>query len=229
MKLRRIAAAAAAVSGAMTIGLGTAYAEPAPTPTPDESIQYSVKLEHKTVVTTLEGGTFELTKSSEDVEENDVYSVKDSNGDTILSAPIAFNVGDTVVPVKAEVAEGGAVLELTPERDVAVVEDAPVNSVNVVAQPIASPVENQRATNDFKSQFGLATTIGGFVGTAAGAAIGCVLSLPVCIPGVAAGAGIGGILGSIAVGGPALIVAGIDLLNTLQAPPGTSKWANGGK
>ncbi|SLJ39349.1 Uncharacterised protein [Mycobacteroides abscessus subsp. abscessus] len=26
------------------------------------------------------------------------------------------------------------------------------------------------------------------------------------------------------MGGPALVVAGIDLINTLTAPPGTTKW-----
>ncbi|RZL69675.1 MAG: ammonium transporter, partial [Rhodococcus sp. (in: high G+C Gram-positive bacteria)] len=32
-------------------------------------------------------------------------------------------------------------------------------------------------------------------------------------------------IGTIAVGGPGLVVAGIDLLNTLNAAPGTSVWA----
>ncbi|MGQ4617447.1 hypothetical protein [Nocardia sp. R7R-8] len=234
MKLRRTTAAAAMVIGAMTIGLGTAHAEPAAA-TPDP-IRYSVKLVEKTVVTTLKGGTFELAKSSEDVKEDDVYRIKDSQGNAVLTLPIAFKVADTVVPVKPVVKDDSTVLELTPEQgvNVNVAKDKPVNAVNVVAQPIASPVENQRAQNEFASQFGIATAVGGFLGTAigviGGAVIGCILGLPFlgvgCIPAAIAGAGIGGILGTVAVGGPALLVAGIDLVNTLQAPDGTTKWAD---
>ncbi|WP_330233520.1 hypothetical protein OHA40_14215 [Nocardia sp. NBC_00508] len=232
MKLRRTTAAAAMVIGAMTIGLGTAHAdEPAATPDP---IRYSVKLVEKTVVTTLKGGTFELAKSSEDVKEDDVYKIKDSQGDTVMVLPIAFKVADTVVPVKPVVKEDDTVLELTPDQSVDVPKDKPVNTVNVVAQPIASPIENQRAQNEFASQFGIATAVGGFLGTAVGVVlggvIGCILGLPFlgvgCIPAAIAGAGIGGILGTVAVGGPALLVAGMDLLNTLQAPDGTTKWAD---
>ncbi len=220
------------VIGAMTIGLGTAHAdEPAATPDP---IRYSVKLVEKTVVTTLKGGTFELAKSSEDVEEDDIYKIKDAQGNTVLAMPIAFKVADTVVPVKPVVKDDSTVLELTPDQSVAVPKDKPVNTVNVVAQPIASPLENQRAQNEFASQFGIATAVGGFLGTAVGVVlggvIGCILGLPFlgvgCIPAAIAGAGIGGILGTVAVGGPALLVAGMDLLNTLQAPDGTTKWAD---
>ncbi|MFR9750559.1 hypothetical protein ACL02S_05940 [Nocardia sp. 004] len=223
MKLRRIAAASAMVIGAMTIGLGTAHAEPVSTSGQD--IRYSVKLVDQTVVTTLKGGTFELAKSSEDVEENDIYKVKDAAGETVMALPIAFQLGEITVPVKAVVSDDDAVLKLTPEQGVASTDET-VRSVNVVADPIASPMENQRAQNNFSSQFGLATAIGGFVGTAVGAAVGCVVTLPVCIPGVLTGAGVGGILGTIAAGGPTLVVAGIDLLNTLQAPEGTTQWAD---
>ncbi|NKY27420.1 hypothetical protein [Nocardia gamkensis] len=232
MKFRRTTAAAAMVIGAMTIGLGTAHADAEPVAA--DPIRYSVKLVEKTVVTTLKGGTFELAKSSEDVKEDDVYRVKDSQGNAVLTLPIAFKVADTVVPVKPVVKDDNTVLELTPDQSVAVPKDKPANAVNVVAQPIASPIENQRAQNEFASQFGIATAVGGFLGTAigviGGAVIGCILGLPFlgvgCIPAAIAGAGIGGILGTVAVGGPMLAVAGIDLINTLQAPEGTTKWAD---
>ncbi|UGT70513.1 hypothetical protein LTT66_10285 [Nocardia gipuzkoensis] len=231
MKFRRTTAAAAMVIGAMTIGLGTAHADAEPAADP---IRYSVKLVEKTVVTTLKGGTFELAKSSEDVKEDDVYKIKDSQGNEVLTLPIAFKVADTVVPVKPVVKEDATVLELTPDQNVNVPKDKPATTVNVVAQPIASPIENQRAQNEFASQFGIATAVGGFLGTAVGviggAVIGCILGLPFlgvgCIPAAIAGAGIGGILGTVAVGGPMLAVAGIDLINTLQAPEGTTKWAD---
>ncbi|MEU2255799.1 hypothetical protein ABZ540_21770 [Nocardia xishanensis] len=234
LNLRRTTAAAALVIGAMTIGLGTAHAEPAE---PAQAINYSVKLVDKTVVTTLKGGTFELAKSSDDVKENDIYLVKDEAGNTVIELPLDFKVADIAVPVKPELKNDGKVLELTPDQNAIPADkkaSVATNTVNVVAKPIASPLENQRAQNEFASQFGIATAVGGFLGTAvgviAGGIIGCILGLPLlgvgCIPAAIAGAGIGGILGTIAVGGPALAVAGMDLINTLQAPEGTTKWAD---
>ena len=46
------------------------------------------------------------------------------------------------------------------------------------------------------------------------------------IPGIVTGAGVGGVIGTIIAGGPTLVVAGIDLINTLNAAPGTTVWAN---
>jgi len=113
------------------------------------------------------------------------------------------------------------VLETPPESPAGLVLDKPL-----AVKPVASSVENQRAQNDFASKFGIGTAIGGFVGTAIGAVIGCVVTLPVCIPGLVTGASVGGILGTIAVGGPTLVAAGVDLIQTLQAPEGTTKWAD---
>ncbi|MGV9739923.1 hypothetical protein [Nocardia farcinica] len=234
LNLRRTTAAAALVVGAMTIGLGTAHAEPAAS---EQPIDYSVKLVDKTVVTTLRGGTFELAKSSDEVEENDLYVVKDADGKTVVSVPVDFTVAGIEVPVKPEIKNDGTVLELTPDQS-AIPADKKANlianTVNATVKPVASPVENQRAQNEFASQFGIATSVGGFLGTAvgvvAGAVIGCILGLPLlgagCIPAAIAGAGIGGILGTVAVGGPALAIAGMELINTLQAPEGTTKWAD---
>jgi hypothetical protein len=238
MKFRRTTAAAAMVIGAMTIGLGTAHADAEPAAA--DPIRYSVKLVEKTVVATLKGGTFELAKSSEDVKEDDVYRVKDSQGNAVLTLPIAFKVADTVVPVKPVVKDDNTVLELTPDQSAVPADkkaDAKANTV--VLKSIASPIENQRAQNEFASQFGIATAVGGFLGTAigviAGGVVGTALGLVECltivgciaaIPTIVTFASIGGILGTIAVGGPALAIAGMDLLNTLQAPDGTTKWAD---
>ncbi|WP_233225308.1 hypothetical protein [Nocardia sp. MDA0666] len=135
----------------------------------------------KTVVTTLQGGTFRLAQDEKS------YSVTDSHGATVVSLPTDVRVDDVAVPVKPAVKNDGTVLELTPQKTMTT--DHPV-----AVQPIASPLENQRAMNDFSTQFGIATAVGG-------------------------------ILGTIAVSGPALGIAGLDLINTLQAAPGTSKWA----
>ncbi len=239
MNFRRTTAAAALVIGAMTVGMGTAHAEPAD---PAQAINYSVKLIDQTVVTTLKGGTFELAKSSEDVKENDIYLIKDGAGNTVVELPLDFKVADIAVPVKPEVKNDGTVLELTPDQNAIPADkkaDTKVNSVGFALKPVASPMENQRAQNEFASQFGIATAVGGFLGTALGVVVGGIVGVAVgliecltivgciaAIPTIAAFAGIGGILGTIALGGPALALAGMDLMNTLQAPEGTTKWAD---
>ncbi|QIS16398.1 hypothetical protein [Nocardia arthritidis] len=225
MKLRSTTAAAVLAIGAMTIGLGSAYAEPA-APAADPGVNYSVKLVDKTVVATLKGGTFSLTEQDGATPESpktQIANVKDAKGATLVSFPLDYKITGTDVPVKAVAKNDGAVLEITPEK--------PAN-LQIVNQPlqvkeIASPVENQRAQNEFASKFGIATAVGGFVGTAVGAIIGCVVTfIAGCIPGLLTGAGVGGILGTIAAGGPTLVAAGIELLNTLQAPDGTTQWAD---
>lgn len=93
---------------------------------------------------------------------------------------------------------------------------------------VASPMEDQRAVQNFTTQLGAATAIGGFAGGVIGAGIGCVVGLPAggvgCIPGAVTGFGIGSVIGTIVVGGPTLAVAGADALQTLSAAPGTTRW-----
>lgn len=97
------------------------------------------------------------------------------------------------------------------------------------AKDIASPQEDNAAMTDFATKFGLATGIGSFVGMAIGAVVGCIFGLPLfgvgCIAGIPIGATLGGIVGTIAAGGPTLVAAGMDLINTLQKPAGKTKWA----
>ena len=107
------------------------------------------------------------------------------------------------------------------------------------AQPVASPMEDHRAMEAFTTQLGVATSLGGFAGTIPGAAVGCligagVIAVPTafmatpigCAAGAVTGAAAGGIIGTIAVGGPALAITGADLVSTLTAAPGTTKWAS---
>ncbi|MGI5222537.1 hypothetical protein [Nocardia sp. CA-290969] len=225
------------------MSFGTAYAEPAAVaPAP---INYSIQMVEKTVVTTLQGGTFAIAE--EEVQpisaepgvapvKEQFVQVKDKAGAVVMSWPVDLAVEGAEVPVKPVLKNDDTVLELTPEKT-DIKTDQPVKAVNLTAKPIASPAEDQMAMNEFTTQFSLATAVGGFVGTAAGVVIGgitgCILGLPLlgigCIPAAVAGAGLGGILGTIAVGGPALGIAAMNLVQTLQAAPGTSKWANGGK
>ncbi|WP_454197608.1 hypothetical protein [Nocardia sp. Marseille-Q1738] len=242
MQLRGITAAAIPVIGSLIIGAGVAHAEPAP------DITYSAELVDRTVVAALRGGTFELSRALRDratdanarlterdgalVDRNgaradvaqviDVVDIRDRDGRVAMTLPLDFRVAGTAIPVRPELKKDSTVLELTPTRPegVAITE-------TLVATPIASMTENRRARDEFASQFGLATAVGGFIGTAIGATIGCLVTIAVgCVAGLMTGAGLGGILGTIAVGGPTLVVAGVDLLTTLQAADGTTRFAD---
>ncbi|MGW5385427.1 hypothetical protein [Nocardia sp. NPDC003963] len=251
MTLPRSAVIATLVTGSLAMGFGTAHADPATeAPTP---VNYSLQLLEKTVVATLQGGTFSIaerdvepvaaegatapaTDEAAAPEKDKFVEVKDNTGNVLVSWPLDFSVAGTEIPVKPVLKNDDTVLELTPEKtDVAAAPQ--VNAVNLTAKPIASPAENQMAMGEFTTQFSLATAVGGFLGTAVGVVVGgivgCILGLPLfavgCLPAAVAGAGIGGILGTIAVGGPALGIAGMELIQTMQAAPGQSKWANDGK
>lgn len=239
MNLRSTTAAAALVIGTLTVGLGTAHADPAPAPAA-AAINYSVKLVDKTVVTKLKEGTFELEEqkvaatetTAEDVTM--VANIKDDAGNVVMAMPLEYEAAGVEIPVTPVLKEDGKVLELAVTKPA----DLPAGQMfntpamkTPVLQDVASPVENQRAMGEFSTQFGIATAVGGFVGTAvgvvAGFIIGCGLAIVIaCLPLAIPFAGIGGILGTLAVGGPTLIGAGVELMNTLNAPDGTTKWAD---
>ncbi|MGV9924238.1 ammonium transporter [Nocardia rhamnosiphila] len=208
MMIRKIVAAVVPLLATTTVGAAVVHAEPA---TPE--IGYRAELIDNRVVTTLTNGTFEI--AGETVE------ILDNSGATVMSLPLAIREGATEYPLPHAVRDEGRVLELTAVKDVAAARPA--------AQPVASPQENLAAQDNFTSQLGLATAIGGFVGTALGAVIG--LAAGVGTGGVFApatvitGAALGGIIGTLVVGGPTLIIAGVDLINTLVAAPGTTQWA----
>lgn len=241
MKLARPTALAAMVIGSLTLSFGTSQAQPA-APETKAPINYGVQLIEKSVVATLGGGTFSIVEKDKEpaaaaepgmpagepiAEEakTQVLEIKDRTGLLVASMPLEFSVNGVEVPVASEVKKDGTVVEITPEKPAGLDTTHPVS-----VQAIASPMENQRAQSEFASNFGIATAIGGFVGTAIGAVIGCVVTIVAgCVPGLITGAGVGGILGTIAVGGPTLVAAGVELLNTIQAPAGTTKWANEGK
>ncbi|MFR9752521.1 hypothetical protein ACL02S_16005 [Nocardia sp. 004] len=243
MRLRGMTATTIPAIGSLIIGAGLAYAEPAPT------ITYSAELVDHTVVTSLEGGTFELSKGLRDQPMDDidarpalrdgvlvdrdgtpvdtaavvdVLDVRDHDGHLVMTLPLDFRVGGTAIPVQPELKQDRTVLELKPAEPEHLTITEPL-----VATPIASLTENQRARNEFAGQFGLATAIGSFVGTALGATIGCLTTIAAgCVAGLLTGASVGGILGTIAAGGPTLIVGGIDLLTTLQATENTTRFAD---
>ncbi|MFD3596707.1 hypothetical protein ACFWU5_28660 [Nocardia sp. NPDC058640] len=214
----------------MTVAMGTAHADEAP-----QDIKYSVKLVDKTVVATLQNGTFSIVEQAGETPEapkTQIAEIKDARGGLVVALPIAFTIGGADIPTKAEVIKDSTVLALTPEKPAGV----EMGQQTVVPKPvlkgseIASAQENQRAINDFSSKFSIGTAVGTFVGTAIGAIVGCGLGLIAvlagCIVGLPTGAAIGGILGMIAVGGPVMAVTGWELLQVLQAPDGTTVWAD---
>ncbi|MBF6165474.1 ammonium transporter [Streptomyces gardneri] len=208
MILRKVTAAVAPLIAALTVGAGVTHAQPAAAPVPD--IGYEAQLVGNKIVTTLTAGTFEARAGAVDI--------KDTAGNVAVTLPLAFRQDGLEYPMPHVVRDAGRVLELTVVKDAAQARPA--------ATPVASPFENQRAQDAFLSQFGIATAVGGFIGTVIGAIVGLtgLIGGPIGIGTVLAGAGIGGIIGTVVVGGPALIIAGIDLISTLAAPPGTTKW-----
>ncbi|WP_406270030.1 ammonium transporter [Nocardia sp. NBC_00881] len=210
MIVHKIAAAVLPLVAALTVGAGTTHAEPAATPVPN--IEYKAQLIGEKIVTTLTGGTFSASGGSVDV--------KDEAGNVVVTMPLAFRQDGLEYPLPYAVKDADRVLELTVVRDAAHARPA--------ATPVASPYENQLAQQAFLTQFGIATAVGGFIGTAIGAAIGLIgiVGGPVGIGTVLTGAAIGAVIGTLVAGGPTLIVAGIDLLNTLNAPPGTTQWVD---
>ncbi|MBF6545330.1 ammonium transporter [Nocardia brasiliensis] len=213
MILRKITAAAIPLVAAVAVGAGTSYAAPAAPAAND--IGYASNLVGDKIITTLTGGSFEVA--------GDAVAVKDEAGNTVVTMPLAFRQDGLEYPLPHAVRDTGRTLELTVVKDATKARPVP-------ATEIASPYENQRAQDAFLAQFGIATAVGGFIGTAIGALVGLtgILGGPTVIASVLAGAAVGGIIGTIVAGGPTLIVAGIDLIGTLTAPPGTTKWMNDG-
>ncbi|WP_194819916.1 hypothetical protein [Nocardia sp. XZ_19_385] len=224
MEYRCTTAAAVLVAGALTAGLGTAHAEPAAPA--DPGIKYSLQVVDKIVVAKLRGAKFVLSEQDgtlPDAPKTLVADIKDDSGATMLSMPLDYRIGDVRVPVQAVTKQDDTVLEITPTKP----EGVQIPTQPLALESIASPAEDQRALNEFSGRLSVASQVGALVGGIIGFVVGCVLSIPIgCIPGGIAGVTGGGIIGGLVAGGPTLIAAGIDLLNTWQAAPGTSKWAD---
>ncbi|MFI1463858.1 hypothetical protein [Nocardia carnea] len=211
MRIRKIAAAVVPLIATATFGAATAQAVPAAAP----DIGYRTELVGKTVVTTLTHGTFEVAGETVDIV--------DESGATVVTLPLSIREGGTEYPLPHAVRDEGRVLELTAVKDPAAARPA--------AELVASPQENLAAQDNLTSQIGLASAIGGLIGTVVGAVAGLLITagsgvgIPAIPAGIVAGAALGGVIGTIVVGGPTLIIAGVDMVNTFTAPPGTTRWA----
>jgi hypothetical protein len=219
----------------MTIALGTAHADPAPV---QQQIDYTARVVGQTVVTKLQSGTFQLVDRPGPTagKEQQVVAVKDRAGRVALELPLNFSVSGAQIPVTPVLREDGRELDLTPHKPAGAnlskpiaprLVGASVDGKPLVAKPIASPLEDQRAFTDLATKAGLAFAVGGLIGAVIGGIVGCVLTFwIICIPGLVVGAIGGGVLGTIAAGGPTLQSSAIELQNTLQARDGTTQWAN---
>lgn len=220
MKLRKFAAVSAMVAASVGITAGTACAAPAPE---QEKITYESKVEDRAVVTTIDAGLFKVAGDGRSVE------LKDNAGNVVVSLPLAYQLGDLQFPFQEQVSEDGKTLRLVPSTNPAEATPIPPEKrvLNLPLHNAASPQENLAAQDNFSSQLDIASTVGGLAGTIIGGTIGLVglAAGPVALATVPTLAAVGGIAGTIAVGGPALIISGMDLLDTWNAPAGTTKYA----
>ncbi|MEV5649292.1 DUF6861 domain-containing protein [Nocardia sp. NPDC052254] len=211
MILRKFAAVVLPAVVAVALGAGTVHADSG---TP--SVHYRTELIGNTVETTLDGGFFRIGTDGRTVD------ITDTAGHALVTLPLSFRQDGLEYPLPHQIRDDARVLDLTAVKDSA-------RAHPVQLTPVASLVENQSAMNAFATQFGIATAIGGFVGTAIGAAIGLVVGALAggigAIPGFITGASVGAIIGTVVVGGPTLVIAAMDLVDTLNAAPGTSKWS----
>lgn len=94
---------------------------------------------------------------------------------------------------------------------------------------VASPQENKDAMANFTSILSVGTGVGSILGIGAGAVVGCIVGgiiIPVigCIPGFITGGTVGGIIGTVTGGGTGVAAAAMDLVQTLNAPDGTTRY-----
>ncbi|MDJ0360056.1 ammonium transporter [Rhodococcus sp. H29-C3] len=221
MKLSKMVVTSVFVAAAMGLASGTAYADPTPAApeAPAQDIGYESNLEDRTIVTTIDAGVFKVADDGKTVD------VLDQADNVVVTLPLSFNLGGLSFPYEQNVDDDGKTLRLVPQLDLT---KASANSRTLGATQVASTEENLIAQQTFATQLGIATAIGGFTGTIIGALAGGLgfLGGPVGFASVPLGATVGGIVGTIIAGGPTLVVAGIDLINTLNAAPGTSKFAD---
>lgn len=239
MNLSKMTVAPLLATAMAVTGAGVCQAEPAHAPA---KVNFTVGLVDKTVVTTLDQGTFELARSANSVV------IKDNSGGTVESLPLTYTLGGLSYPVRQEISPDKRTLRLTPDTnraDAVPVATATADSramsnsgSNVTLKPIASDQENALAQQSFMNQLGIATSVGSIVGTIIGAVLGgvagLVTALASCVallaclfiglPIFVTFATAGGIAGTVIAGGGALVSAGWDYVQTLQAAPGTTHW-----
>ncbi len=194
---------------ALTAGFVSAtQAQAAPAPA---DIGYQAEVVGDHVVLTTDIGSLRTSGNQ--------FEIVDAAGKVAASIPLLYNLEDQQFPILADIT--GRTATLTPVQDPAVATKIVVSNA-VLDQATAPETRQERdmqALQTLGSQVGTAVTIGSLIGAIIGAGIGCVVLIATgCLPGLVTGAGIGGLIGTIVVGGPALIVAAIQYFNTINSP-----------
>ncbi|OUS90036.1 hypothetical protein CA951_35575 [Rhodococcus sp. NCIMB 12038] len=238
MNLRRFTATSMLVVAAMGVGAATSYADPAAAPQPAveqgiPNINYQTARDGDAAVATLDAGAFAVNAA------NDTVDVVDDSGRVVASIPTFFRVDDLQHPFSVAVDESARVLRLVPNMDPSAATPVPV-SERITLDDVAAPQDKQerddRALDDFQQQLGITSAITAIVAAIIGGAIGCAIGIipgtaalvipflglagPVagCIGGALIVAPVVALAGTIVVGGGALVVLGIQYLNTINSP-----------
>lgn len=236
MNLRRFTATSMLVIAAMGVGAGTSYAQPAAPAAAEQgapNINYSAVRDGNAAVATLDAGAFKV------VGNNDSVEIIDDAGNVVTTVPTFFRINEVQHPLAASVDPSGRVLRLVPNMDPAAATIVPVSdrlAPTDIAEPDSKKERDQRALDRFQQQLGLTTAITAIIAAIIGGGIGCAvglipataglvipflnLALPIagCIGGALIVAPLAALVGTIVVGGGALVVLGIQYFNTINSP-----------
>ncbi|MGW0176474.1 hypothetical protein ACWDUM_21825 [Rhodococcus sp. NPDC003322] len=177
MKLHKAAVLSVAVVAAMGVGAGNSYASAVPAPG-DTQVGYetSVLPGGRSVATVLDSGAFRLAAGGTAVD------VVNDAGTALTRVPLAYGVGDDLVPIGATIGQGGRELTLTPQMP-------PVG-----VHPAYSQAAYDKMVAEIQKGWLNGGQLNANTGAVIGLVVGCVLFLFVGCP---LGAAIGGTIGAV--------------------------------
>ncbi|MFE3793642.1 hypothetical protein [Nocardia tengchongensis] len=214
MKLRTTLSAASLSLCAVTAVAATASADQPPTaPIPT----LAARVVGDSVVALADHALFVPGVGERTIE------VRSLDGQPILALPADFLLDGQHHPIQYRIMAAGHALALTPDTGL---------------RPVASPMEDQLALNDFAADM-TRVPLGGIAGTVLGALVGVAIGLgsclvvgPACLvtapAAIGAFAGAGAVLGTLVAGGAALADGLWKYLTTVHAAPGQSAYAGQG-
>ncbi|MBF6329963.1 hypothetical protein IU452_15685 [Nocardia transvalensis] len=202
--------------------LGPAAGADAQAPGPE--MHYSAEISGNSVVLHTDTGSLSVVDGQ--------LRILDPTGVVVGGIPLNYQRDGKRWPIAASVHDTTA--QLTPSTD-------PGQATPAPPPPGLDPESDtfNDALSHFSTQVGVGAALGGLIGTVIGAGVGClagglvagataavptvgVLAIPGflggCLVTAAAAAAIGGVAGTIAVGVPVAIAAGILFFNTVNAP-----------
>lgn len=176
MKLHKAAAVSVAVVAALGVGTSTSYAATPAQGPPEVGYTTSVLPDGHSVATVLDSGAFRP------VADGTAVDVVDDAGTALTRVPLAYAVGDALVPISATVGQEGRELVLTPQ--------APPAGV----RPAYSQAAYEKMIAEVEKGWLNGGQLQANTGAAIGLVVGCVLFLFVGCP---LGAAIGGTIGAV--------------------------------